>query len=479
MNILLVDDDIASRMTLAKFLSNLGYKVDHAEDGVIALEKMEAKKYHLVICDVRMPIMNGIEFLNQANMRGLTKNVYIIVLTGYATIKDSVEVLKLGAYDYLTKPLNLDEFMITLGKIRDILGLKNEIKELKKNYSKQLKDTQNNYQNEILELKRKLFIESGIGHLGLFSAKIQKLYDTAEIVSKDPSIPILIEGETGTGKEVLARYIHITSSDITSPFIAVNCAAINPHLFESELFGYESGAFTGALNKGQIGKFQLAEKGTILLDEISEIPIELQAKILRVIQERSYYKVGGLKEQNLNARIICTTNRNIKGLVYQNKFREDLYYRLTIGHLIIPPLRDRKEEIVPLAFSFFQEFAEKKNKAFKSINSEAGELLLNHKWEGNVRELRNTIEKVVVLYNDSELKPVHLSSLKSDSQASQSGMLDVALRQIISSRQQINLEELIMDIVRNSLEANDGNKVKTAQKLGLTRDKLYTYLKKL
>lgn len=480
MKILLLEDDNGSRIALERFLSKINHKVTTFSRPQDALEHLEQEKYDVIISDVKMPQMSGLEFLETLNSKNIITDTEVIFITGFATIKEAVKALKLGAFDYISKPVEIDELVSALNKIEDIKKLKNEINFIKHDYETKLEQTKENFFSQITELKKQLLEQSGISHLVIYSDTMKSVYAMAKVIGSDPTVPILLEGETGTGKEMLARYIHIANEETNAPFVAINCPAINPNLFESELFGYESGAFTGALAKGQKGKFELAANGTILLDEISEIPNEIQAKLLRVIQERKYFKVGGIKEYQLNARIICTTNRNIKNLVQEGKFREDLYYRLTTGHILIPPLRERKSEIIPLATSFLQEFAEKRNKRFKKISQDAQTILMNHSWDGNIRELRNILEKIVVLFNDVELKPAHLQILPEFRQKQiKTNLLEIPIAEYITSGNEINLEKYVLEIVKLALEYNNNNKLRTAQFLNITRDKLYTYLKRI
>ncbi|HOP49170.1 MAG TPA: sigma-54 dependent transcriptional regulator [Ignavibacteriales bacterium] len=480
MNILLLDDDKGSREALDRFLNKIGYKIVTASTPFDAIEILSQNTFDIIISDVKMPQMSGLEFLETIKQKNIKGQAEVILITGFATIKEAVKALKLGAYDYISKPIDIDELLNAIEKIANVKKLQTELNTIKHDFQIELEKTKETFLTQITDLKKKLLEQSGIGHLTIFSETMKSVYTMAEVIGQDPTVPILLEGETGTGKEMLARYIHLVNEDVNSPFIAINCPAINPNLFESELFGYESGAFTGALAKGQKGKFELAAGGTILLDEISEIPNEIQAKLLRVIQERKYFKVGGIKEYDLKARIICTTNRDIKKLVQEGKFREDLYYRLTTGHIIIPPLRERKNEIIPLALSFLKEFSEKRNKKFSSISNEAQIILLNHPWEGNIRELRNILEKIVVLFNDHTLKPTHLQLLPGfRKQNTKPNAIDLPISEYLASGSNIDLENYILDIVKFALELNKNNKVKTAQQLGISRDKLYTYIKHL
>ncbi|HOJ36843.1 MAG TPA: sigma-54 dependent transcriptional regulator [Ignavibacteriales bacterium] len=480
MKILLLEDDKGSRVALERFLKKINHDIITFENPIAALDYLSKEKCDIIISDVKMPNMSGLEFLEELNGRNLITNTEVIFVTGFATIKEAVKALKLGAFDYISKPIEIDELVSAISKIEDIKRLKSQLDSIKHDFQLELEKTKETFFSQISELKKKILENSGLSHLAIYSDTMKSVYAMAEMIGQDRTVPILLEGETGTGKEMLARYIHLANEEPNAPFVAINCPAINPNLFESELFGYESGAFTGALAKGQKGKFELAAGGTILLDEISEIPNEIQAKLLRIIQERKYFKVGGIKEYDLNARIICTTNRNIKALVQEGKFREDLYYRLTTGHIVIPPLRERKSEIIPLATSFLLEFSERRNKRFKRISNEAQTIFLNHSWDGNIRELRNIIEKIVVLFNDIELKPIHLQVLPEFRQRKTNiNYLEIPIAEYIRGGNELDIEKYILEIVNLALEYNNNNKLKTANMLKISRDKLYTYVKRL
>jgi transcriptional regulator with PAS, ATPase and Fis domain len=290
----------------------------------------------------------------------------------------------------------------------------------------------------------------------------------------------LIEGETGTGKEVVARMIHYGKGDVTSPFISLNCTAIPANLFETELFGYEEGAFTDAKKKGAIGKFELAQGGTIFLDEIGDLPLEIQPKLLRVLEELAIYRVGGLKKIELDIRVVCATNQDIEKKVAEGRFREDLFYRLNVGYVRIPPLRERKESIAPLAQLFLTRYAEKKNRRFRFIHRDSIAILENQPWPGNIRQLQNTIERVILLYDDIEIRPEHLRFVTEGSNQfkdvkQQTSVLEPGKLKLPPD--QLNLKELEDEIVEKTLHMFNGNKTKTADYLGLTRSALRSKLK--
>jgi two-component system, NtrC family, response regulator AtoC len=322
----------------------------------------------------------------------------------------------------------------------------------------------------------------GVGNIGIFSNKMREIRDLSEKLHNDRTLPVLIEGETGTGKEVAARMIHYGHGDVTAPFVSINCTAIPPNLFETELFGYEEGAFTDAKKKGAMGKFELAQGGTIFLDEIGDLPLDIQPKLLRVLEERAIYRVGGLKKIELDIRVICATNQNLFQKVKQGKFREDLFYRLNVAYIRIPPLRERKEAIAPLAQLFLTQFAEKKNRQFRYLHTDAVKILEDCPWPGNIRELQNTIERVVLLYDDIEVRPEHLrfltdmnGDLLSDASQCDGNVLQPGKIKLPPDK--LDLKELEDEIVRKTLEKFDGNKTRTAEYLGLTRSALRSKLK--
>jgi transcriptional regulator with GAF, ATPase, and Fis domain len=334
-------------------------------------------------------------------------------------------------------------------------------------------------EQELSRLQQMLAQAMGISRVGIFSDVMQQIVGLAQKYHENRNLPVLIEGETGTGKELVAKTIHFGDMKNPGPFIDINCAAIPANLFESELYGYEAGAFTGALRQGQKGKFDLARGGTLFLDEISEIPLELQVKLLRVIQEKDFFRVGGLHKVRTDVRIICATNVDLAECVAAGKFRKDLYYRLKVGHIFVPPLRARREEIIPLAMMFLQEFAAAKGKRFSRISAAAERLLTAYEWPGNVRELRNIIEWIVALYDDLELKPGHLTMLRT-LQAGE-GEPPAVLRpaDFALPAEKFSLEDFVDRIVLQAVAMNGGNKSAAAEYLGISRRSIYYRLERL
>jgi len=301
----------------------------------------------------------------------------------------------------------------------------------------------------------------------------KKRKEIAHFFHKDRNVSVLIEGETGTGKEIIARVVHFGKEGDTRPFISINCSAISAGLFESELFGYDEGAFTGARIGGMVGKLELAQGGTLFLDEIGEMPVELQSKLLRVIQQKEFYRIGGNEIIQLDARIICATNRDLKLEMEAKRFRTDLFYRLTTGRIFIPPLRERKEEIAPLAQMFMVQFAEEKRRKFKFIDNDALHFLEDYDWPGNIRELQNTIERIVLLHDEVAITNDHLNFVTGKSDAtlaedSQTLLIDLP-------EEGINIKDVQRLVMRKILHKFDGNKSRAAEFLGMSRKTFYKH----
>ncbi len=376
-SILLIDDSPDILMNLSEFLMEKGWEVDTASEGIAGISKIEKKQYDLVITDLKMADVDGMEILKY--LKENSPESICIILTGYGTIKNAVEAIKLGAFDYLTKPVKLDEIFISIERALEHRDLKRENLNLKS------------------QLKKKYKFENIIGD----SEEIQKVFETIEKVA-DTDSTILILGESGTGKELIAKAIHYNSSRREGPFVPVNCAAIPGELLESELFGHEKGAFTNAI-RTRIGRFELANRGTLFLDEVGDMNPNLQSKLLRVLQERQFERIGGVKTIKTDIRVIAATHQDLKKAVKDEKFREDLYYRLNVIPIKIPPLRERKSDIPLLVHHFINQFSRSKKKKVTGITPEAMQRLFEYHWPGNVRELENTIERMVILSNNETL----------------------------------------------------------------------------
>jgi len=436
----------------------------------------------MVLSDLKMPGLSGIELLRALSSFAVGQDFDVVLLTGHGDMESAIEALRAGAYDYLLKPVNVEELAAVTERVAERQVLRRENKVLTEKFEDEVRAATEETRHELTRL-RKAYCESmGIGNLVVFSEAMKTVIEQARQLHSDRSVPVFIEGETGTGKEVIARYVHYGPGDVTAPFVDLNCAAIAPGIFESELFGYEAGAFTGGLPKGRKGKLDMALGGTIFLDEIAEIPVELQAKLLRLIQEREFFRVGGLKKITTDARFICATNVDIEKKVRQKAFRQDLFYRLSVGRITLPPLRQRKEDILPLAEMFLTRFAREKGKRFRTISGGAADMLLSCKWPGNVRELKNAIEWAVLMWDEHELKPVHLGILKGRKKGApvetvSDGMIDC--NNFTLPPGSLPIEEYFDNIIVEALKLNKGNKTQTAKYLGISRRSLYSRLKRL
>lgn len=477
MKIVLVDDDHGCRKSIAMILKDLNYSVTDFSDPLEALKFIKQNETAVVLSDIRMPGMNGLELLEAVKNDEAISDTEVILFTGQSDVKDAVKTLKLGAYDYLTKPLNFEELVSTIEKAIELFKLKKENYDYKSHFNQKLEEATVHIKSDVKSLKNMLSEYMGLNHIGVFSKSLEKVFEHAQILHQNPEIPVLIQGETGTGKEVIAKFIHYGKNISPKPFIALNAATIPSELFESELFGYEGGAFTGSKSKGSKGKLSMAEDGTLFLDEITSINTHLQAKLLRVIQEKEYFSVGGLKPLTTKARFIFAANDNIAEKVNSELFRKDLYYRLKSGFIQIPPLRERKDEIIPLAEMFLFQLSKDKSKKFKSIHPSAQNLLLSYHWPGNVRELKSTIERIVILNNDYELKDIHLNFLYEDDPVQLNDKSEII--NMLLTDKSFDLEDFELKIVSYALERFQGNKSKTAEFLKITRNQLYTWLQKI
>jgi two-component system, NtrC family, nitrogen regulation response regulator NtrX len=367
-NILIIDDEKAIRKTLSEILSYEGYKMDEAGDGEEGLKKFKEKDYDVILCDIKMPKIDGIEFLERA--KEANPDIPIIMISGHGTIETAVEAVKKGAYDYISKPPDLNRLLITIRNAMDKTSLVAETKVLKRRVSK---------------------VQEMVGS----STPIQKIKETIEKVAPTEA-RILVTGENGVGKELVARWVHEKSNRATGPLIEVNCAAIPSELIESELFGHEKGSFTSAV-KQRIGKFEQANSGTLFLDEIGDMSLTAQAKVLRALQEGKITRVGGDKDINVDVRVIAATNKDLLREVDEKNFRLDLYHRLSVIIIHVPSLNERKDDIPILVDKFLADICADYGIAKKTIEDEALKTLQKHDWTGNIRELRNVVERLIIL----------------------------------------------------------------------------------
>ncbi len=367
-NILIIDDEKAIRKTLSEILSYEGYKIDDAENGEEGLKKIKEKQYDVVLCDIKMPRIDGIEFLEKA--KEISPDTPIIMISGHGTIETAVEAVKKGAFDYVAKPPDLNRLLITIRNAMDKQTLVTETKVLKRKVSK---------------------VQEMIGD----SPALKKIKDTIDKVAPTDA-RVLITGENGSGKELVARWIHEKSNRVSAPIIEVNCAAIPGELIESELFGHEKGSFTSAI-KQRIGKFEQANGGTLFLDEIGDMSLTAQAKVLRALQENKITRVGGEKDISVDVRVIAATNKDLLKEVEDKNFRLDLYHRLSVIIIHVPSLNERREDIPLLTDYFLQLVADEYGQAKKGIEPKAIDALQKHNWSGNIREFRNVIERLIIL----------------------------------------------------------------------------------
>lgn len=366
--ILIIDDEKAIRKTLTEILSYEGYKIEEASDGEEGLKKFKEKNYDVVLCDIKMPKLDGIEFLDKA--REINPDIPVIMISGHGTIETAVEAVKKGAYDYIAKPPDLNRLLITIRNATDKTNLVTETKVLKRKVSK---------------------VEEMIGESG----PIVHIKETIEKVAPTDA-RILVTGENGVGKELVARWVHEKSNRAAGPLVEVNCAAIPSELIESELFGHEKGSFTSAV-KQRIGKFEQAHGGTLFLDEIGDMSLSAQAKVLRALQEGKITRVGGDKDINVDVRVIAATNKDLLQEVEEKNFRLDLYHRLSVIIIHVPSLNNRRDDIPLLVDKFLNDICEDYGTARKNIDDDAIKALQQHNWTGNIRELRNVVERLIIL----------------------------------------------------------------------------------
>ena len=446
-SLLVVDDDPGHRTMLKTLLEDWGYLIFEADDGSTAIEQVGERAFDLILMDNRMLNISGLEALEE--IQKLNAAIPVIIMTAYSSIEIAVEAIKKGAYDYLTKPLDFDKLRLVMQRAMEHVRLKEENRQLKESLGKHFDP----------------------GNIIGRSPAIQHLLETVAQVAPTEATA-LITGESGTGKELIAGAIHHNSPRKDNAFIKLNCAAITESLLESELFGHEKGSFTGA-DRRKDGKFLLANKGTLFLDEIGEMPLAMQAKLLRVLQEKELTRVGGEQVIPVDVRVVTATNKNLKTLVQQGAFREDLFYRLNVVTLHLPPLRERRDDIPLLAQHFLEMFAAKNRKTVTGFTPQAMQYLLSYAWPGNVRELMNTIERGIVLCRGQHLDREDISPSTLEEKSTPPA--DPAKTDVKTI---IPLEEVEKQTILDALTLTDGNKSETARQLGITRRTLHQKLKK-
>ncbi|RJQ66028.1 MAG: response regulator [Desulfobacteraceae bacterium] len=447
--ILVVDDDLGHLTMLQTLIESWGYGVETRTDGAAAVQRVEDGPVDLILMDVRMAAMSGIEALKR--IKNYNPSIPIIIMTAYSSVSSAVEALKAGAYDYLIKPLDFDALQICVERAREHAGLKAENRQLR------------------ARLGAGFHADNIIGK----SPAMKSMTDMLAMIAPSDAT-VLITGESGTGKELIARSIHFNSPRRDKPLVIVNCAAIAETLLESELFGHTKGAFTGA-ERTRDGRFQQAHGGSLFLDEIGETSTMMQVKLLRALQEREIQRVGGEETIHVDVRIIAATNRNLAQQVQLGRFREDLFYRLNVVTLEVPPLRDRLEDIPLLAQHFLHFFSEKNRKTVKGFSPQAMDMLIKHDWPGNVRELENAIERAVVLITGEYITEKHLplSIVQHYAPPQETSFDTVGLPEA----GQRSLDEIEREVILSTLETAGGNKSEAARRLGITRKTLHNKLK--
>jgi len=443
MKVLIVEDEKIKRITLADALLKEGYDVLASENPIEALNIFKEREFDVVITDIRLPQMDGLDFLKE--IKTLKPDTTAIVMTAYATVDTAIKAMKLGAYDYITKPFSSEELILILERLKDFRRLI----------------------EENIKLKQEITKRYSFGNIVGKSKKMRDVYELIETVAPCDATTLIV-GESGTGKELIANAIHYNSPRKDKPFIKFSCAALAETLLESELFGHERGAFTGAI-KERKGRFELANSGSIFLDDIDDIPLSMQSKLLRVLQEKEIERVGGTKTIKTDIRIICATKVDLLKLAKQGKFREDLYYRLNIVPINLPPLRERKEDIPILAEYLLNKYSSKGEK--KTFCPEAMKLLINYDWPGNVRELENVVERIVTLTRSNDIR---LEDLPDFLMASPEKLCDRHLIDIMEEA--TSFEDMIKDmeirLLTLALEKASGNKSEAARILKMKRETL-------
>ncbi len=449
-SILVVDDDPEIREGVADVLRQAGYDVDEAKDGKKAIKCIEAGSYDLVLTDLNLPKVDGMKVLR--HVLDESPDTICIILTGFGTIKGSVEAIKMGAFDYISKPVKSDEIVIVVEKALKYRRLERENILLKQ------------------QLRKKYQFENFIGD----SKPIQKVFELIEKVA-DTDSTVLITGESGTGKELIAKAIHYNSYRRDNPMVVINCGAIPEELLESELFGHEKGAFTGA-HKMRVGRFELANGGTIFLDEIGDMSPNLQVKLLRVLQEQKFERVGGMRTLEIDVRIIAATNKNLINAVNRGSFRQDLYYRLNVIPIKVPPLRHRKSDIPLLIDFFFKRIDPRKRDGINGFSSEAEDALVAYDWPGNVRELENMVERMSILANGDEIELEDVpDSIKGKGAKIESIEVTIPKDGIVFDQA---VEEYERQLILEALNETNWVKTKAAKLLNINRTTLIEKMKK-
>jgi len=449
--ILLVDDQDTIRFFLEKTLTQEGYEAVTAKTGTEAVEKVRQVMPDLVLLDLKLPDMDGLEVLQK--IKEIFPEICVVMVTAFGDIETAVMAMKAGAYDFVSKPINLDQLLMVIRK-----GLETE-----------------KLNREVLQLKRQMDPDVGFDYIMGESPQMNRIYDVVRQVAKSETTSVLIEGESGVGKEMIARLIHRYSARAEKPFLDINCASLPEQLLESELFGYEKGAFTDAKAQKQ-GLLEIANRGTLFLDEIGEMSQTIQVKLLRVMERMVFRRLGGTTDIHVSVRIVSATNRDLQKEVDEGRFRADLFYRLKVVPMYIPPLRERKEDLLKFVHFFMSSFKTKFNKEFDGINDDARDLMLAYPWPGNIRELKNVIERVVLLENGPTVRAEYLPFSASRMEESTIGRkLDSLLSQNLPEDGidfDTIISELEKELILKASNQTGWNQSKTARLLNLKRDKL-------
>jgi DNA-binding NtrC family response regulator len=446
--ILVVDDEHLIRWSLEQNLKKQGYEILTAGNGEDALKLVREEQPELVLLDIQLPGMTGLEVLEK--IKEFDEEIIVIMVTAHGGLETAVNAMRLGAYDYINKPFNLDEMAIVIKKALETSDLRREVARLRTEHKK-----------------------SGPPQIIWANRHMQNVMDMMEKVAKSDASTVLIQGESGTGKELVAKWIHYESSRAEKPFVAINCAAVPATLLESELFGHEKGAFTDA-KATKKGLFELADGGTVFLDEIGDMEMGMQAKLLRFLEDRTFRRIGGSKVMSVDVRIISATNKELMKAIEEKSFRNDLYYRLQVIPIYLPPLRERKDDIIMLAQHFIDAFGREFNKHVKGISNMAEKLLIEYHWPGNIRELKNVIERAIILGNEDTLLLEHLPlEILAKTSNTAAPMATFKL-----PPEGVDIEEVEKELIRQSLEITDWNQSKAAKKLNLGIDAFRYRMKK-
>ncbi|SFH69845.1 two-component system, NtrC family, response regulator AtoC [Tindallia magadiensis] len=447
LEILIIDDEETLRMSLVEGLKDMGHKVYAAADGKTGMEAIESKGPQVVMLDIRLPDANGLQLIQ--SVKAIDESIQIIIMTAYGDIKTAVSAIKQGAFDYIHKPFDLDEIQVILKRIEETLRMKQKL--------------------FLLEQESDALVRQPIiGH----HPSMDDVFHKIEVLSKNDDVTVLIRGETGTGKELVASAIHHASSRKNAPIVSINCAALSQNLIESELFGHEKNAFTGA-NTLKKGLIEIADGGSVFLDEIGELKPDTQTKFLRVLEDKKMKRVGGLEDIQVDVRIIAATNKDLEKAIEEKEFREDLYYRLNVVPVCLPPLRERGEDILLIARHFLTLYNRKFHKQIKGFTKEAEKCLLDYPWKGNIRELRNVVERMVILHTGKTIDEKALPSDIRENKRKVSKEKKKWLMEEMEIPEGFSLEEHLKEIeafyLNHALEKCHHNHTQAAELLGISR----------